>query len=328
MKQLLITIAAVVLVGCGPAAPDFSIHEAAEDGNIEAVKKHLAAGTDVNEKDRFQRAPLHYAAAEGHKEIAELLIAKSADVNVKNKTGGTPLGYAAGEGHKEIVKLLIAKSADLNVKEEMNGTPLHVAAALGRKEIVELLIAEGKDVNVKNKRGWIPLLSATAEGQKEVIEQLIAKGADVNAVTDDGTTPLDAATHPNNPNKNKSEVADLLRKHGAKTGEELKSSVSTDDLETYTLSEPEGTISTLVINPDGSFRESLGFRGEAKRPENTLIGSWKIEGELLVLEGTTELDSKQTIIKFNKTTGKIVSINSNGDEVPTEELDRLTIKKN
>ena len=111
MKQLLITIAALVLVGCGesqqPAAepevkliervegakaPDISIHQAAREGNTQAVKQHLAAGSDVNEKDRFQRAPLHYAAAEGHKEIAELLIAKSADVNVKKKTGGTPFG--------------------------------------------------------------------------------------------------------------------------------------------------------------------------------------------------------------------------------------------
>ena len=48
MKQLLITIAAVVLVGCGPS---LDIHQAAEDGNIEAVKQHLAAGTDVNAKD-------------------------------------------------------------------------------------------------------------------------------------------------------------------------------------------------------------------------------------------------------------------------------------
>ena len=75
MKHILITIAAVVLVGCGesqksaPApeakpvepvaeaakpepptakAPDISIHKAAEDGNIEAVKQHLAAGANVN----------------------------------------------------------------------------------------------------------------------------------------------------------------------------------------------------------------------------------------------------------------------------------------
>ena len=46
MKHILITtIAAVVLVGCGEPS-DF--HKAALEGNIEAIKQHLAAGTDVN----------------------------------------------------------------------------------------------------------------------------------------------------------------------------------------------------------------------------------------------------------------------------------------
>ena len=40
-----------------------------------------------------------------------------------------------------------------------------------------------------------------------------AKGADVNAKGADGKTPLDSAD---------GETADLLRKHGGKTGEELK----------------------------------------------------------------------------------------------------------
>jgi ankyrin repeat protein len=47
----------------------------------------------------------------------------------------------------------------------------------------------------------------------EVIELLIAKGADVNAKADNGKTPLDWAY---------GETADLIRKHGGKTGEELK----------------------------------------------------------------------------------------------------------
>ena len=46
MKHLLITIAAVGLVGCGP-----NIYDAAGSGNIGAVKKHLDSGADVNEKD-------------------------------------------------------------------------------------------------------------------------------------------------------------------------------------------------------------------------------------------------------------------------------------
>ena len=52
MKHLLLkTIAAVLLVGCGESVTDVSIHDAAEDGNLEAVKQHLGAGVDVNSKD-------------------------------------------------------------------------------------------------------------------------------------------------------------------------------------------------------------------------------------------------------------------------------------
>jgi len=51
-------------------------------------------------------------------------------------------------------------------------------------------------------------------GNIEAVEQHIAAGADVNAKDDVGKTPLDWAKT--------NEVADLLRKHGGKTGEELK----------------------------------------------------------------------------------------------------------
>ena len=72
MKHLLLTtIAAVVLVGCGPSA------------------------SDVNWKDQNGKTLLHYAAWKGHKEIAELLIANGADVNAKDDKGVTPLHVAA-----------------------------------------------------------------------------------------------------------------------------------------------------------------------------------------------------------------------------------------
>ncbi|SVC65368.1 uncharacterized protein METZ01_LOCUS318222, partial [marine metagenome] len=42
----------VLVVGCGESQPDWIfIHDDVEEGNIEAVKQHLAAGTDVNAKD-------------------------------------------------------------------------------------------------------------------------------------------------------------------------------------------------------------------------------------------------------------------------------------
>ena len=100
MKHLLLTtIAAVVLVGCGPPKPpDISIREAVKTGNIEAVKQHLDAGADVNAKGKYGRTPLHYAASRGLKEIIELLIARRADVNTKIEVGDykgqTPLDLA------------------------------------------------------------------------------------------------------------------------------------------------------------------------------------------------------------------------------------------
>ena len=65
MKHLLITtIAAVVLVGCGPQPPDISIHDAAYDGNIEAVKQYIANSADVNAKADNGKTPLDWADGE------------------------------------------------------------------------------------------------------------------------------------------------------------------------------------------------------------------------------------------------------------------------
>ena len=106
MKQLLLTtIAAVVLVGCG--GPPKDIWEAASKGNIEAVKRHLATGTDVDVKGGWMViTPLHMAALNGHKEIVELLISKGADVNAKAEDGETPLDATIEFRHPQIADLL------------------------------------------------------------------------------------------------------------------------------------------------------------------------------------------------------------------------------
>ena len=149
MKHLLLTtIAAVVLVGCGesqqsappaeatpvePVAeaatpetataivPAIYFHGAAISGNIEVVKQHLAAGTDVNAKGPGGETPLHDAAIAGRKEVVELLIAAGADVNRlffepfklqgELKTfplydGQTPLDWAIKGKHTKTTDLL------------------------------------------------------------------------------------------------------------------------------------------------------------------------------------------------------------------------------
>ncbi len=77
-------------------------------------------------------------------------------------------------------------------------------------------LAAGADVNSIDE-GWTLLYTATFWQHKEIVERLIAAGADVNASDHLGITPLDLAVR-----NDKTETADLLRKHGGKTGEELK----------------------------------------------------------------------------------------------------------
>ena len=227
MKHLLLTtIAAVVLVGCGttqqsaPApepptgkAPNISILKAAQDGNIEAVKQHLAAGADMNVKDENGWTPLNSAAVKGRNQIVKLLIEKGADLNA-----GTPLIFAATDGHVKVLELLIAAGTDVNAKanDQLGGTALHIAANLGHKKVVELLVAAGADVNAKMLYGMTPLHFAA--NNKGIAKFLIDKGADVNAKLNDGphngSTPLDLA---NVPNLGDPEIAAFLRKHGGKS---------------------------------------------------------------------------------------------------------------
>jgi ankyrin repeat protein len=91
--------------------------------------------------------------------------------------------------------------------------PIHDAAKIGDLAGVQAELDKGADVNTKDNGGRTPLYRAAAYGHKEIAELLIAKGADVNAKIEDGGTPLDIAG---------GETADLLRKHGGKTGKELK----------------------------------------------------------------------------------------------------------
>ena len=216
MKHLLLTtIAAVVLVGCATTqspepsiaeAPDISIHDAAADGNIEAVKHHLAAGADVNAKNGERCTPLHLAAGEGHKEVAELLVTKGADVSAKDEEGETPLDWAILLNQSETANLL-RKHASKSSAEDS----IHVAAMSGNIEAAKQHLAAGADVNTKDSARWTPLHFTAQFAQKEITELLISKGADVNAKNKRGVTPLDLAD---------GEIADLLRRHGGKSGAE------------------------------------------------------------------------------------------------------------
>ena len=230
---------------------------AIKHNQIGIVETLISKGANINLKDKSGRTPLLRAASLDRREIAGLLIANGADVNTKDNYTSTPLYAAAVSGYKEVAALLIAEGANVNAIIRSRGAPtpldaaesvsqsyspelkaalnetaallrkhggktsnwlkaaesIHMAAIAGHIEAVKKHLAAGTDVNAKDYVRMTPLHCAAIYGHKEVVELLIAEGADVNAQGVDGETPLDFAD---------GEIADLLRQHGGKTGEELK----------------------------------------------------------------------------------------------------------
>jgi ankyrin repeat protein len=139
-------------------------------------------------------------------------------VNAKDDKGTTPLDWAILFGQPETAALLHKHGGKTAEELKAAGNSIHDAAYKGNIEAVKQHLAAGVDVNAKDSVGWTALHQAAYGAHKEPVELLIAEGADVNAKGDDGTTPLDVAIQL----KHHPETADLLRKHGGKTGEELK----------------------------------------------------------------------------------------------------------
>lgn len=110
--------------------PQMDIHTAVVTGNVEAVKQHIAAGSDINVKDPFGgSSPLISASVFGKTEIAKILMDAGADLNFQNNDGSTALHTSAFFCRPEIVKMLLEKGADKSLKNKFNATAYESVAA-------------------------------------------------------------------------------------------------------------------------------------------------------------------------------------------------------
>jgi ankyrin repeat protein len=183
-SQLIAIVAALLVVGCATT----------QQPEPPTVKpEHSQSNRALLNAARGKISPSSFGYEENIEAVKKTL-ADGADVNAKGNNGWTPLHLAALSGHKEVSEYLITMGADVNAKDGTGMIPLHYAAYFDQKEIVELLLASGADVNAKNVPGSIK-----------------------NGKSVQGSTPLDVANDASHP-----EIAELLRKHGGKAGEELK----------------------------------------------------------------------------------------------------------
>ena len=125
--------------------PSIDIHAAVLTGNMDAVKQHIEAGTDINQKEAMSGStPLMSAATFNKPEIAKVLINANSDLSIKNNDGGTALHTAAFFGRIEIVQLLIDAKADKTVRNNFGATPREIVMVDfdQMKPIYEMLIQQ------------------------------------------------------------------------------------------------------------------------------------------------------------------------------------------
>jgi hypothetical protein len=131
----ILTAPALLTPGCaeaddaGPAdaeqqaAPTISLVTAVAQGDDEAVRAHIAAGTPVNTPNATGDTPLSVAAVFGRASAAGALIDAGAELESRNNSGVTPLFNAAFFCHPDVVRLLIDAGADTTTTDQ-HGTPI------------------------------------------------------------------------------------------------------------------------------------------------------------------------------------------------------------
>jgi ankyrin repeat protein len=248
-------------------APDISIHDAARDGNIEAIKQHLAAGTDANEVERkLTQQSKEYIPMSRRDSALDLALKlpsssdKTVIVNMLRKNGGKTtkqlsnqdaLTRACLAGNMMTIKKLIKDGAHVNSKGRTGVTPLNIAVYSGNRKVVKFLLDNGADVNFKDKEGYAPLHNVML---KEDAELLISKGADVNAATDRGVTPLHSSAY-----KGRKEIAELLIAKGADVNAKDADGETPLDV---AIEDAESEIANLLRKHAGKMGEELKAEGK------------------------------------------------------------------
>lgn len=215
-------------------APAIDIWTSAMGGDIEAIRQHVSAGTDVNARNNDGNTALHAAAFFGRTKAVELLLGEGADANARGGTGQTALDTVAPpwspelEGIYRYIEGLLQTEFDLerikaarpeiaallrkqagkteNVKDD-----IWSAAAGGDISAIKRHLSIGTDLNAAEPSGNTPLHMSVLFGQMETARLLVENGADINAMSNDGS-PLHLAAFLGH-----TELVKLLLEKGAYT---------------------------------------------------------------------------------------------------------------
>jgi ankyrin repeat protein len=190
------------------------VHVAAENPNeavISLLLQRAGSGDDVvSARTNDGSVPLHVAARNENVKVAAALIAAGADVNARNRAHQTPSHVAAANCNAAVIALLLAHGADVNAADAKQIKPCDTACANANADVLAALLAHGGefgaldvalfnavenchplalqsllkqhrlDLTVRNKDGLSPLHLAARCSSGEVVQLLLDAGVDID----------------------------------------------------------------------------------------------------------------------------------------------------
>ena len=158
------------------------LHTAANDCDVDEVRRLLDEGANPNLADEYRLTPLARAQ---RFDVARVLIEAGAEIDPQPPGYITPLQQAASAGDVEWCRYLLDRGADVEAVDSCDRTPIERAK---NDSVVQVLIEAGADAT----RGS-PLYWPAHGGDLDRIERLLAAGAAVDGLVKDVTPLMGAA---------------------------------------------------------------------------------------------------------------------------------------
>ena len=187
------------------------LYYAAKNNNYEIVKLLISKGAGPNLYFYYEYdSPLGLAISNNNLGMVKLLVEFGANIRMPAVQEGMPIPLA--RHNKDIHTYLINHAIKTSPPSEQNSVRLYYSAYTNDIEAVKKYIDLGADINyVGIEYKNTTLMWAVKKGNVEMVKLLLEKGADPNIVDHHKITPLKYAA-----DDSRGEIAELLRKHGAK----------------------------------------------------------------------------------------------------------------
>ncbi len=203
LTLLLFVTGTAVHAQTAPSASDIAsyvgLHQAAHEGDVQAIRRHVAEGADLDARDRSGRTPAHVAAFASNDATLRALAEAGADMNALENRMYDVLTIAAVADDPALVSLALELGNRPDVVTSVyDGTALIAAAHLGHADVVRRLIAGGAPLDHVNNLGWTALMEAVVLGDGgsdhlATVRALVEAGANTKIPDRDGVTPLQHA---------------------------------------------------------------------------------------------------------------------------------------